>query len=103
MIAKLDYSALSNLSLGGAGSLGGTHQTCKDLFIYSIVSIWPNTVESRFKKARFKKESRFKKDFCYNWFFSTYSVDSIKRIVHLAFHGLFSLLKILFTNSKQYF
>ena len=33
----------------------------------------------------------------------TYSVDSIKRTVHLAFHGLFSLLKILFTNSKQYF
>ena len=32
-----------------------------------------------------------------------YSVDSIKRTVHLAFHGLFSLLKILFTNSKQYF
>ena len=27
-----------------------------------------------------------------------YSVDSIKRTVHLAFHGLFSLLKILFTN-----
>ena len=34
---------------------------------------------------------------------STYSVDSIKRTVHLAFHGLFSLLKILFTISKQYF
>ena len=33
----------------------------------------------------------------------TYSVDSIKHTVHLAFHGLFSLLKILFTNSKQYF
>ena len=32
-----------------------------------------------------------------------YSVDSIKRTVHLAFHGLFSLLKILFTKSKQYF
>ena len=32
-----------------------------------------------------------------------YSVDSIKRTVHLAFHGLFSLLKILFTISKQYF
>ena len=35
--------------------------------------------------------------------FKEYSVDSIKRTVHLAFHGLFSLLKILFTNSKQYF
>ena len=34
---------------------------------------------------------------------TTYSVDSIKRTVHLAFHGLFSLLKILFTISKQYF
>ena len=34
---------------------------------------------------------------------ATYSVDSIKRTVHLAFHGLFSLLKILFTISKQYF
>ena len=32
-----------------------------------------------------------------------YSVDSIKRTVHLVFHGLFSLLKILFTKSKQYF
>ena len=32
-----------------------------------------------------------------------YSVDSIKQTVHLAFHGLFSLLKILFTISKQYF
>ena len=32
-----------------------------------------------------------------------YSADSIKRTVHLAFHGLFSLLKILFNNSKQYF
>ena len=42
---------------------------------------WPNqsywsTVESRFKKARskkesrFKKESQFKKDCCYNRFFS---------------------------------
>ena len=31
------------------------------------------------------------------------SVDSINRTVHLAFHGLFSLLKILFSNSKQYF
>ena len=29
------------------------------------------TVESRFKKARFKKESRFKKDCGYNQFFST--------------------------------
>ena len=28
------------------------------------------TVHSRFKKARFKKESRFKKDCCYNQFFS---------------------------------
>ena len=34
---------------------------------------------------------------------SHYSVDSIKRTVQLAFHGLFSLSKILFTNSKQYF
>ena len=34
---------------------------------------------------------------------SMYSVDSIKRTVHLAFHGLFSLLKILFIISKQYF
>ena len=33
----------------------------------------------------------------------SYSVDSIKRTIHLAFHGLFSLLKILFTISKQYF
>ena len=33
----------------------------------------------------------------------TYSVDSIKRTVHLGFHGLFTLLKILFTISKQYF
>ena len=33
----------------------------------------------------------------------SYSVDSIKRTVHLAFHGLFSLLKILFNISKQYF
>ena len=32
-----------------------------------------------------------------------YSVDSIKRTVHLAFHGLFSKLRILFTLSKQYF
>lgn len=31
-----------------------------------------------------------------------YSVDSIKRTIHLAFHGLFSLLKILFSNSKQF-
>ena len=31
-----------------------------------------NTVCSRFKKARFKKESRFKKDCCYNRFFCTY-------------------------------
>ena len=30
-----------------------------------------NTVESRFKKARFKKESRFKKDCWYNRFFIT--------------------------------
>ena len=30
-----------------------------------------NTVESRFKKARLKKESRFKKDCNYNRFFST--------------------------------
>ena len=30
-----------------------------------------DTVESRFKKARFKKESRFKKDCWYNRFFST--------------------------------
>ena len=30
-----------------------------------------STVESRFKKARFKKESRFKKDCGYNRFFST--------------------------------
>ena len=29
-----------------------------------------STVESRFKKARFKKESRFKKDCWYNRFFS---------------------------------
>ena len=29
------------------------------------------TVSSRFKKARFKKESLFKKDCCYNLFFST--------------------------------
>ena len=35
--------------------------------------------------------------------FQTYSVDSIKRTVHSAFHGLFSLLKILFISSKQYF
>ena len=34
---------------------------------------------------------------------SKYSVDSIIRTVHLAFHGLFSLLEILFTNNKQYF
>ena len=34
---------------------------------------------------------------------SVYSVDSIKRTVHLAFHRLFSLSKILFTKSKQYF
>ena len=30
-----------------------------------------NTVHSRFKKARFKKESRFKKDCWCNRFFST--------------------------------
>jgi hypothetical protein len=30
-----------------------------------------STVRSRFKKARFKKESQFKKDCCYNRFFST--------------------------------
>ena len=29
------------------------------------------TVETRFKKAQFKKESWFKRDCCYNWFFST--------------------------------
>ena len=34
---------------------------------------------------------------------TVYSVDSIKRTVHLAFHGLFSQSKILFINSKQYF
>ena len=35
--------------------------------IYPITS----TVSSRFKKARFKKDSQFKKDCCYNRFFST--------------------------------
>ena len=35
------------------------------------VTNYVTTVESRFKKARFKKESRFKKDCCYNRFFST--------------------------------
>jgi hypothetical protein len=39
----------------------------------------------------------------YSHIIQAYSVDSIKRTVHLAFHGLFSLLKILFTISKQYF
>ena len=33
-----------------------------------------STVESRFKKAWFKKESRFKKDCCYNGFVSTWVV-----------------------------
>ena len=37
----------------------------------NVVGIWQGTVESRFKKARFKKESRFMKDCCYNRFFST--------------------------------
>ena len=41
--------------------------------------------------------------FCHLYERKFYSVDSIKRTVHLAFHGLFSLLKILFTISKQYF
>ena len=36
MISKLDFSALSNNSL--EADLGGTHQLCKDMFIYSIVS-----------------------------------------------------------------
>ena len=30
-----------------------------------------STEQSQFKKAWFKKESRFKKDCWYNWFFST--------------------------------
>ena len=37
----------------------------------SCVNDFKNTVESRFKKAWFKKESRFKKDCWYNRFFST--------------------------------
>ena len=44
------------------------------LFIYNsddISNYLINTVESRFKKARFKKESRFKKDCWDNLFFST--------------------------------
>ena len=38
-------------------------------FLWGVIS--GGTVESRFKKARFKKESRFKKDCWYNRFFST--------------------------------
>lgn len=37
MISKLDFSALSNNSL--EADLGGTHQLCKDMFIFSIVSL----------------------------------------------------------------
>ena len=37
VISNLDYNALSNDSL--ENNLGGTHQMCKDMFIYSIVSI----------------------------------------------------------------
>ena len=48
----------------------------KKCYIVSFVTFVKNvcSVESRFKKARFKKESRFKKDCCYNQFFSTYVV-----------------------------
>ena len=39
---------------------------------------YSSTVETRFKKARFKKESRFKNDCCYNRFFCTQVVLSKK-------------------------
>ena len=38
-------------------------------FIQYFSYFTSHTVSSRFKKARFKKESRFKKDCCYNRFF----------------------------------
>ena len=36
VVSKLDHSAISNVTLDVP--LGGTHQQCKDMFIYSIVS-----------------------------------------------------------------
>ena len=41
------------------------------VLFYKKKYIKDSTVHSRFKKARFKKESRFKKDCSYNRFFST--------------------------------
>ena len=52
------------------GNNNSTFDGCDDaLLIYGTPK--SSTVESRFKKARFKKESRFKKDWWYNQFFST--------------------------------
>ena len=39
------------------------------------LSQFQSTYESRFKKARFMKDSWFKKDCCYNWFFSTHGAS----------------------------
>ena len=44
------------------------------LELSKILDLYLYTVESRFKKARFKKESWFKKDCWYNQFFSIYVV-----------------------------
>ena len=48
------------------------YEVCWFFFILKFFSFLnESTVHSRFKKARFKKESQFKKDCCYNRFLST--------------------------------
>ena len=46
VISKLDYSSVSNISLG---NFGGTHQQCKDMFIYSK---WNGSKTYEFKVER---------------------------------------------------
>jgi hypothetical protein len=61
--------------------------------IWLISASVSSLVESQFKKARFKKESRFKKDCCYNRFFSTYRKIASSNTSRLEAHvGFFRLL-----------
>lgn len=48
VVSMLDHNAISNVTLDVP--LNGTHQQCKDMFIYSIVSNFSATKEARCRR-----------------------------------------------------